>query len=562
MKSNESIRDKMKPKSSEEIKNVLSKYTPNEKLMMGVRNGELWLVKRALMDGADINFSEGSPFIWAYINQNTDIIEYMLNKGVEVNDEVIRKIGSYGYKVPDWLITHFKEYIKDDSKEYIDDSKEYKSKGYVKKTNEGVRDTNGVGFLRSMMTGLSNKMDEYQKSFTYLIEQITVKFNVDVTYVERGTECDIYIEDKIDIKALIKWIKDNSDFVITDYNKYKSGTKRITISSPKTNESLRDKMTPKSFEDLEKLTRNMTTEEKITYGLIHDINWLVSQGISEIPNWTDYQLKIASVRFTNPRVRKSIKDELKKRGIEKDVKWTNLIGQRIDESLRDKMTPKSFEDILLTIDSLDMDYEPYKNIIKSCAKRYVSVSLKRTNDHSYRYTFKLDNMLYTVSCYHLLDEPWKMKLTVTRNQKWSKDRKFDIHSMEDVMNIIGQGEKVLESVRDMMTPRSTDEIRKMLRVMLSSVIDESKSHFDKQKLTKPMDLGETAAFYILDEIPIEEIYEEVYDRKTGGRTLVLNSHIKEIMDELLIDRFPSWTKRDIESFWIAFQVDKENDYYK
>jgi ankyrin repeat protein len=507
---NESVKDKMTPKSSEEIRDTLSGYTPNEQLMMGIRNGELWLVKTALMGGADLNFQDGSPFIWACINQQEDIMDYMIEKGVEVNNDVIRKIKSYGYSIPNWLLVRLKKYLK---------------------TNESVRDK---------MTGLSNKIDEYQTSFVYLIEQITVKFNVDVTYVERGLECDIYIEDKINIKTLIDWIKDNSNFTIRDYTKLKSGVKRITISSPK----------------------------------------------------------------------------------------------KTNESVRDKMTPKSFEDILVTIDSLDMSYEPYKNIIKTCAKMYDSVSLKRINDHSYRYTFKLDNLLYTVSCYHLSTfaiGTWKMRMTVTRNKKFSKDVIKDIHSLEDVMSIIGQGEKVLESVRDMMTPklyddkelddmhkrslldglwddklykiltyqwmrgdkekrkelenkyprymrgldesvksmmtpRSTEEIRSTLMVMLSSVMEESLNHFykhcDNECLTDPMDLGETVAFYILDEIPIEEIYEEVYDRRTDSRTLVLNPHIKEIMGGLLIKSFPSWTKKDIGLFWDAFQEDKEIDFYK
>jgi len=48
-----------------------------------------------------------------------------------------------------------------------------------------------------------------------------------------------------------------------------------------TNESIKDYLKPKSEEDIYKLTKNLSTDEKIEYGITYDLDWLIREAIEE-----------------------------------------------------------------------------------------------------------------------------------------------------------------------------------------------------------------------------------------------------------------------------------------
>ena len=75
-----SVRDLMTPKSEEDIKIALSKLDPNAKLIVGCRDGFLWVVKEALAEGADIRVGHNTPFIWACRRGYVDIVKFLLDK--------------------------------------------------------------------------------------------------------------------------------------------------------------------------------------------------------------------------------------------------------------------------------------------------------------------------------------------------------------------------------------------------------------------------------------------------------------------------------------------------
>lgn len=85
---NESIRDKMTPKSEDVLKKSASKLKPYEKMEMGCVDGVLWLVKQAVEeDGIDVN-DENFEYVRAALEYgNPDVAVYLLNKGayLEVN---------------------------------------------------------------------------------------------------------------------------------------------------------------------------------------------------------------------------------------------------------------------------------------------------------------------------------------------------------------------------------------------------------------------------------------------------------------------------------------------
>lgn len=79
----ESIRSKMTPKSEEEILKSVDKLKPNEKLLLGCQQGILWLVKDAIKQGA--NYNHYLPISQASKEGHIDIVEYLLNKGVDIS---------------------------------------------------------------------------------------------------------------------------------------------------------------------------------------------------------------------------------------------------------------------------------------------------------------------------------------------------------------------------------------------------------------------------------------------------------------------------------------------
>jgi hypothetical protein len=111
---NEGVVDKMTPKSHEYIRNHVKDYTPDQKLTLGCQQGILWLVKEAIEEGAnynnysvlgdasrynqleivkyliedmgvDVNINDDYALKNAVINGRTDITEYLIDKGANVN---------------------------------------------------------------------------------------------------------------------------------------------------------------------------------------------------------------------------------------------------------------------------------------------------------------------------------------------------------------------------------------------------------------------------------------------------------------------------------------------
>jgi ankyrin repeat protein len=74
----EGFSDYLKPKSEEEIKNIIMGMTPNQKLIHACDEGLLWLAKEALDEGADPATNNNSPINWASRYGYIDIIKLLL----------------------------------------------------------------------------------------------------------------------------------------------------------------------------------------------------------------------------------------------------------------------------------------------------------------------------------------------------------------------------------------------------------------------------------------------------------------------------------------------------
>ena len=87
---NESLRDKMKPKSDEEILKDLGKLSPEEMLLTSIKNNYVNGVKKALERGVNINKKNERDYnrtalLYASIYGYKNIVEILLKNGADIN---------------------------------------------------------------------------------------------------------------------------------------------------------------------------------------------------------------------------------------------------------------------------------------------------------------------------------------------------------------------------------------------------------------------------------------------------------------------------------------------
>ena len=90
---NESVRDKMTPKSEEDIESSIDNLSPNEKLIKGSKYGLLWLVKQAIELGAgkDIHTIE-LALLNARYYKHIDVADYLVTKNDELRQQLSLKL--------------------------------------------------------------------------------------------------------------------------------------------------------------------------------------------------------------------------------------------------------------------------------------------------------------------------------------------------------------------------------------------------------------------------------------------------------------------------------------
>ena len=88
---NEGIRDKMTPKSEDELKMSLDKYTPREKMLMAIESDITWLAKDAIKNGLDVNQSVNNrnfTYLMAACDMlRFEIVKMLIEAGANVNNK-------------------------------------------------------------------------------------------------------------------------------------------------------------------------------------------------------------------------------------------------------------------------------------------------------------------------------------------------------------------------------------------------------------------------------------------------------------------------------------------
>ena len=106
IKVEESVRDKMIPKSDEEInksieqanRNVKEEDLPLANMLLACETGIEWLAKKAIKDGIDVNFHDGVFLQATAVHGQLEIAKLLLDNGAEPNDYAYNLAMAKGYR--------------------------------------------------------------------------------------------------------------------------------------------------------------------------------------------------------------------------------------------------------------------------------------------------------------------------------------------------------------------------------------------------------------------------------------------------------------------------------
>ena len=68
----------------------------NEQLIQAAKDGHFDEVRRLVEKGADVNYSDIPPFLWACFNGYKDIVRYLLDNGGNVNHDKFDEVSLLG----------------------------------------------------------------------------------------------------------------------------------------------------------------------------------------------------------------------------------------------------------------------------------------------------------------------------------------------------------------------------------------------------------------------------------------------------------------------------------
>ena len=296
---NEGVKDLMTGKSEDDIRKSLRDMYPEDQLLKGCLYGYVWLVEEAFEEGVDIDYQNsygvGALQIASY-NGHIDIVKLLLNKGIDLNKKEIVK--------------------------------EFRPKPFLTIGQSALREASVRGHEEIIQLLLDNG----------------VYPNVDNWDWHSRKEITPYIYRLL--------------------NKYK-----------KTNEGVKDLMTPKSMEEIDRNLKNVPYRDLMNHlmdGVADNDEARVEMMFKYIKKDFGYCLEMAetAINYGNIRIIKMFLDK----GMPDDVLWhlfdyaherkkyeiSDLIKNYIymNEGIRDKMTPKSDEEI-----DRNLKNAPYRDIM-------------------------------------------------------------------------------------------------------------------------------------------------------------------------------------------------------
>lgn len=319
---NESIRDMMTPKSGKDveksIKRMIKNRTPDQRLILGAREGVVQVVIEALKDGADIELWDGLPLAISTIKGYTDVVEVLLKNNAVIHPKYLNKKNGY-------------------NKDIIKLLQKYS------KTNESVRDK---------MTPISKEtiINKFINHEPEVIFDVSFKHNlVDLLKIalDKGVNPD-YETDRGTPYICLACVNGMYDYVkmLLEYGA------SVNIRGRRDRTPLIESITSGNKDVVELLLKNGAAvnlrddvgETALMYTVDVDIAKLLIQYGADITIESNY----GKTALDYAR-------ELHRYDVFKYLRTQPIIK----ESLRDQMTPKSEDDILKTLGGLG-EYEKMK----------------------------------------------------------------------------------------------------------------------------------------------------------------------------------------------------------
>lgn len=138
----ESLLDKLKGPTEEDIWNLIKNYDPDSMLVKSCEIGYLQGVKKSLEMGADINYDNSLSLYLAVENNHINIVKYLIENGVNLegdnNDIIKNALLSHNSEILKILLNNVKHDIEVDKmiqladglkdSEMVEILKEYKNK--------------------------------------------------------------------------------------------------------------------------------------------------------------------------------------------------------------------------------------------------------------------------------------------------------------------------------------------------------------------------------------------------------------------------------------------------
>ena len=105
------VRELMTPKSDDDLRKVVTKLKPNEKLAKACLNNLIWLAKEAIEEGGDIN-NDKSPLKYAIKRRHFEILEFLLDNGADPDRFISSEINRWGLdeEILELLLKYSKKY--------------------------------------------------------------------------------------------------------------------------------------------------------------------------------------------------------------------------------------------------------------------------------------------------------------------------------------------------------------------------------------------------------------------------------------------------------------------
>ena len=310
LKTNESVRNLMTPKSEDEIRKSLEHLNLHQKLDVGVKKNLPWLVKNVIEEGVNVRIKQNEALRHAAWNGYTEIVKMLIDAGADIhtkNEDPLYYASQNGH-------TEIVKMLLDKGADVN-----------IRENSSALR----VAILKNHLEIVKMLLDKgadihYGHDWALLIAIINKRSRMVKMLLDKGAI--------INDEHMNYAIKGGHDIIIRRLKKYKM----------KVNESVRNMMTPKPADEIRKKLKNMSPEEKLIldfryhifsdeefnntlkelptpkkleYGIQKELPWLIKMAFDEGVNFRketmhDYYIADKIIGTDNMEIIKMLLDNL------------------------------------------------------------------------------------------------------------------------------------------------------------------------------------------------------------------------------------------------------------